>query len=64
MKTILAAAIILACLSTAITSDFNSMSEVTLYGQVEKDTDSYTTHLRVLGPKVAKDGADNAAVDW
>src|SRR4051812_27903609 len=47
-----------------ITSDFNSMSEVTLYGQVEKDTDSYTTSLRILGRKITKDSAGNATIVW
>ena len=47
-----------------ITSDFNSRSELTIYGRVEKDPDSYTTYLHVLGRKVTLDRAGNATVAW
>jgi hypothetical protein len=47
-----------------ITSDFHSMSEVTVYARVEKDPDNNQAHLRLLGRKVTLDSAGNAAVDW
>ena len=47
-----------------ITSDFNSMTDITLYARVEKDADNNVTHLRLLGRKVTTDAAGNATVDW
>jgi hypothetical protein len=47
-----------------ITSDFNSMTEVTVYGRIEKDPENNLTHVRLLGRKVATDAAGNATVDW
>jgi hypothetical protein len=47
-----------------ITSDFNSMTDVTLYGRIEKDPDNNLAHLRLLGRKVETDAAGNATVDW
>ena len=47
-----------------IASDFNSMSELTVYGRVEKDPDNNQTHLRLLGRKVETDAAGNATIDW
>ncbi|HEX8898945.1 MAG TPA: hypothetical protein VF751_09625 [Chthoniobacterales bacterium] len=47
-----------------ITSDFNAMTELTVYGRVEKDADNNLAHLRLLGRKVTKDAAGNATVDW
>jgi len=47
-----------------IASDFHSMSNLTLYGRVEKDPDNNQTHLRLLGRKVEIDAAGNATVDW
>lgn len=47
-----------------ITSDFHSMSEVTVYARVEKDPDNNQAHLRLLGRKVTLDSAGNATVDW
>jgi hypothetical protein len=47
-----------------ITSDFKSMSEVTLYGRIEKDADHSLAYLRVIGRKVDVDAAGNATVDW
>ena len=47
-----------------IPSYFNSMSNLTLYGRVEKDPDNNQTHLRLLGRKVETDAAGNATVDW
>ena len=47
-----------------IPSNFNSMTNLTLYGRVEKDPDNNQTHLRLLGRKVATDAAGNATVDW
>lgn len=47
-----------------ITSDFNSMTDTTVYARVEKDADNNTAHLRLLGRKVTLDAASNATVDW
>ena len=47
-----------------IPSDFNSMTNLTVYGRVEKDPDNNQTHLRLLGRKVETDAAGNATVDW
>jgi hypothetical protein len=44
--------------------DFHSMTDLTVYGRVEKDPDNNQTHLRLLGRKVALDAAGNAMVDW
>jgi hypothetical protein len=48
----------------AITSDFHAMSELTVYGRVEKDPDNNQAQLRLLGRKVTLDSAGNATVDW
>jgi hypothetical protein len=48
----------------SITSDFHTMTEVTVYGRVEKDPENNLTHLRLLGRKVETDAAGNATVDW
>jgi hypothetical protein len=47
-----------------ITFDFNSMSDVLVYGRVEKDPDNNLAHLRLLGRKVTTDDAGNATIDW
>ena len=47
-----------------ITSNSNSMTEVTIYARVEKDPDNNLAHLRVLGRKVTTDDAGNATIDW
>ena len=47
-----------------ITSDFNSMTDLTIYGRIEKDPDNNLTHMRLLGRKVTTDMAGNATVDW
>jgi hypothetical protein len=47
-----------------ITSDFHSMTEVTVYARVEKDPDNNQAQLRLLGRKVTLDSAGNATVDW
>jgi hypothetical protein len=47
-----------------ITSDFKSMSELTVYGRIEKDPDNNQTHLRLIGRKLVLDAAGNATVDW
>lgn len=47
-----------------ITSDFNSMTEVTVYGRIEKDPDNNQAHLRLIGRKAVVDAAGNATVDW
>lgn len=47
-----------------ITSDFKSMTDVTVYGRIEKDPDNNETELRLIGRKVVLDAAGNATVDW
>lgn len=47
-----------------ITSDFHAMTDLTAYARVEKNPDSNSTHLRLLGRKVTTDAAGNATVDW
>jgi hypothetical protein len=47
-----------------ITSDFNSMTDVTLYARIEKDPDNNLAHLRLIGRRAEKDAAGNATVDW
>jgi hypothetical protein len=47
-----------------ITFDSNSMSDVLVYGRVEKDPDNNLTHLHLLGGKVKTDAAGNATIDW
>jgi hypothetical protein len=47
-----------------ITSDFNSMTEVKVYGRIETDPENNLTHVRLLGRKVVTDAAGNATVDW
>jgi len=47
-----------------ITSDFKSMSEVTVYGRIEKDPNHYLAYLRVLGRKADVDASGNATLDW
>ena len=48
----------------SITSDFNSITETTVYARVEKDPDNNLAQLRLLGRKVTLDAAGNATVDW
>ena len=48
----------------SITSDFNSITETTVYARVEKDPDNNLAQLRLLGRKVSLDAAGNATVDW
>ena len=48
----------------AISSDFKSMAEATVYGRVEKDPDNNIAQLRLLGSKVTTDAAGNATIDW
>jgi hypothetical protein len=40
------------------------MTEVTVYGRIEKDPDNNLKHLRLIGRKVETDAAGNATVDW
>lgn len=47
-----------------ITFDFNSTTELTVYGHIEKDPDNNLAQLRLIGRKVALDAAGNATVDW
>ena len=47
-----------------ITSDFNSMSETTVYGRVETDPENNLPHLRLIGGKASLDASGNATVDW
>ena len=47
-----------------ITSDFNSMTEVKVYGRIETDPENNLTHVRLLGRKVTTDASGNATVGW
>lgn len=47
-----------------IPSDFNSMTDMTVYVRVEKDPDNNQAYLRLLGRKVTTDAAGNTTVDW
>lgn len=47
-----------------ITSNSNSMTEVTVYARVEKDPDNNVARLRLLGRKITTDAAGNVTVDW
>ena len=47
-----------------IASDFHAVTNLMVYARVEKDLDSRSTHLRLLGRKVTTDAAGNATVDW
>ena len=47
-----------------ITSDFNSMTEVKVYGRIETDPENNLTHVRLLGRKVRRDASGNATVGW
>jgi hypothetical protein len=47
-----------------ITSDFHAMTELMVYGRVEKHPDYNQAYLRVLGRKVTTDAAGNATIDW
>jgi hypothetical protein len=47
-----------------ITSDFNSMSELSVYARVEHDPENNLIQLRLLGRKATLDAAGNATVDW
>jgi hypothetical protein len=47
-----------------ITSDLKSMTELTVYGRIEKDPDNNQTQLRLIGRKVVLDASGNATVDW
>lgn len=47
-----------------IPSNFNSMTDLTLYGRIEKDPDNNLTYLRVLGRKAATDASGGATVAW
>ena len=47
-----------------ITSDFNSVTDVTVIGRIEKDPENNLAHVRLLGRTVERDAAGNATVDW
>jgi len=47
-----------------IPSDFNSMTELTVYGRIEKDPENNLTHLHLLGRKITADASGNATLDW
>ena len=47
-----------------IPSDFNSMTDMTVYGRIEKDPDNNLTNLRLLGRKITTDASGNVTVDW
>jgi hypothetical protein len=40
------------------------MTNLTVYGRIEKDPENNQAHLRLLGRKVEVDAAGNATVAW
>jgi hypothetical protein len=47
-----------------ITSDSNSVTDITVYGRIEKDPENNLAYVRLLGRKVELDAAGNATVGW
>ena len=48
----------------AITPDFRSAEQITVYGRIERDPDNNFAYLRVIGRKAEIDSSGNATVDW
>ena len=47
-----------------IPTEFQSPSEIVVYGQVQRDTDANFLFIRLLGRKATVDPAGNATIDW
>lgn len=48
----------------SLPTNFQSPTEIVVYGEVGRDTQANFLFIRLLGRKVALDGAGNATVDW
>lgn len=48
----------------SIPTDFQSPSEIVVYGQVQRDTEANFLFIRMLGRKATVDPAGNATIDW
>jgi hypothetical protein len=47
-----------------IPTDFRSVQEIVVYGQISRDSEANFLYLRLLGRNVTLDPAGNATVDW
>ena len=45
-------------------TDFQSPTEIVVYGQVQRDTQASYLFIRLLGRKATVDAAGNATIDW
>jgi hypothetical protein len=48
----------------SIPTDFKSVQEIVVYGQVSRDSEANFLYIRLLGRNVTLDPAGNATVDW
>lgn len=48
----------------SIPTDFRSVQEIVVYGQVSRDSEANFVYIRLLGRTVTVDPAGNATVDW
>jgi hypothetical protein len=48
----------------SIPTDFRSVQEIVVYGQVSRDSEANFVYIRLLGRNVTLDPAGNATVDW
>ena len=48
----------------SIPSDFRSVQEIVVYGQIQRDPEANFLFIRLLGRNVTLDPAGNATVDW
>ena len=48
----------------SIPSDFRSVQEIVVYGQISRDSEANFVYIRLLGRTVTLDPAGNATVDW
>ena len=48
----------------SIPTDFRSVQEIVVYGQISRDSEANFVYIRLLGRTVTLDPAGNATVDW
>ena len=48
----------------SIPTDFRTVQEIVVYGQVSRDSEANFVYIRLLGRTVTLDPAGNATVDW
>jgi hypothetical protein len=48
----------------SIPSDFRTVQEMVVYGQISRDSEANFVYIRLLGRNVTLDAAGNATVDW